>query len=71
MIDLLSSLVNTITSVIGYFISTIESFLTILGRIPAFINYISQAVSLLPGIFIPFILATLSITVILFIIGRN
>lgn len=71
MINLLKSIVETITSVISYFISTIESLINILGRLPTFISYITNIINMLPDLFKVFLAVSISVLVIQYILGRN
>lgn len=71
MINLLESITNTITSLVGYVISTIQSFINMLTKIPQFITYILSLVDLLPTIFKVFIVVSISVMVIQYILGRN
>lgn len=72
MIDLLKSIANTITSIIGFFTHTIETIINFLAAIPRFTTYIFNLVnSLIPDILKPFIIISIVISIILLIIGRN
>lgn len=72
MIDLFKSIVNTVSSFVGFVIHSIESFLNLLGSIPTFTTYIYNLINnLIPDILKPFILISIVISIILMILGRN
>lgn len=72
MIDLFKSIVNTISSFVGYVIHTIETFLNLLAAIPQFTTYIFNLVNnLIPAILKPFIIISIIVSIILMIMGRN
>lgn len=72
MIKLLQSIVNTISSVIGFVTHTIQSFLNLLSAIPKFTTYIFNLInSLIPDILKPFIILSIIISIVLLILGRN
>lgn len=72
MINLLKSIVDVISNVVGFVTHTIESFLNLLLAIPKFTVYIFDLVSnLIPDILKPFIIISIVIGVILLILGRK
>lgn len=72
MIKLLTSIVDTITSFVGFVIHSIESFLNLLRSIPTFTSYIFNLVNnLIPDILKPFIIISIIVSIILLILGRN
>lgn len=72
MITLLTSIVDTITSFVGFVIHSIESFLNLLRSIPTFTSYIFNLVNnLIPDILKPFIIISIIVSIILLILGRN
>lgn len=71
IIKLFTSLGNLLVSFASFFISTIRSLLYLIQEIPNFINFLSSSFMVLPTVFIPFCLASVSIFVIYFILGRQ
>lgn len=72
MIDLFKSIVNTITSFVGFVIHTIESFINLLSAIPQFTTYIFNLINnLIPDILKPFIILSIIVSIVLLILGRN
>lgn len=71
MIKLLISIVNVIGALITFVINTIISLVTLLLNIPTYLTFIVSSINLLPTAIIPFAVATVTISVVLFIIGRN
>ncbi len=70
MIKLLSSIVNTISSIVSFIVSSIQAFTNILLNIPNYLTFITTSIGFMPTIFIGFLLATISIYVVFFIIDR-
>lgn len=70
MLSLLSSIANTIVSLVQLVISTIDSFVNLLLEFPTYITFLSTSIGFLPDLVVPFALATISIIVVLFMIGR-
>lgn len=70
MLDLLSSIGEIIVSVVTFFVNTLVSLVDLITRLPSFISFISSSVNLLPAVVVPFCLAAVSLTVVLFITGR-
>lgn len=72
MIDILRSLLNTITSVVEFFTHAISSFVNLLMAIPRFTAYIFALVNgMIPDILKPFIILSVLVGIILLILGRN
>lgn len=71
MLDALSTLVSTVTSLVTFVINAIGSFLNLLVKLPSYLLFITNSVALMPMILIPFVTAAVSIYVVLFMIGRN
>lgn len=70
MLNLLSQIVNTIIAIVMFFIHTVESFINLLLHLPAYITFLTQSIGLLPAMLIPFAVASISIYVVLMIVGR-
>lgn len=70
MLDLLSSIGNIIVSAVTFFVNTLLSLIDLITRLPSFISFVSTSVNLLPAVVVPFCLACISLTVVLFITGR-
>ena len=71
MLNLLSQIVNTIIAIVSFFVHSIESFINLLVHLPSYITFLTQSIGFLPAILIPFATASISIYVILMIVGRN
>lgn len=71
MIELLKSIVTVITSVITFFIHSIESLIAFFLNIPTYTAFLISSVNLLPSVIIPFAVASISLLVMMLIIGRN
>lgn len=70
MLDLLSSIGDIIVSAVTFFVNTLLSLIDLITRLPSFISFVSTSVNLLPAVVVPFCLAAISLTVVLFITGR-
>lgn len=72
MITLLKSIVNTVSSFVGFVIHTIETFLNLLAAIPSFTTYVFNLINnMIPAILKPFIIISIIVSIILMIMGRN
>ena len=71
MIDLLSSIVETIVSLVQFVINAINGLIQLLLLIPQAIAFISSSISMLPPFVIPFITAALYIGIVQYIVGRQ
>lgn len=72
MIDLLKSIVQTISSVIQFFTHSISSLLNLIAAIPRFTTYVFNLVNgLIPDILKPFIIISIVISIILLLLGRQ
>lgn len=70
MLNILSQIVNTIIALVSFFIHTIESFINLLLHLPSYITFLTQSIGFLPALLIPFAVASISIYVVLMIVGR-
>lgn len=70
MLQLLSSFADTIVSLVRLVISTLTSFTNLIANIPQYVSFLTSSIGFLPDIIVPFAIATVSILVVLFIIGR-
>lgn len=70
MFDLFSSFFNLFNSLVNFIISSVESLFTLISNIPVYLEFLVSGISYLPSIIIPFAVATISLYVVLFIIGR-
>lgn len=71
MINLLQSIVTIVTTVINFFIHTIESLISFFLNIPTYTAFLINSINILPSVIIPFALASISLYVMLMVIGRN
>lgn len=71
MIDLLSSIVETIVSLVQFVINAINGLIQLLLLIPQAIAFITSSISMLPPFVIPFITAALYIGIVQYIVGRQ
>lgn len=71
MISLLQSIVNTIISLVSFVISAITSLVALLMRIPTFVSILVSSIGFMPTVWMPISLVTISISVILMVVGRQ
>lgn len=71
MLDWLAAVGNMIVTVINLGIHMIESFIHLFTMIPTYVNFLISSINVLPVVLIPFITASISLYVILFVLGRN
>lgn len=71
MINMLQSLINTVTFLINFVISTITSLFSLLAQIPKFLEIITTSLILLPDVVLPFSMAFIMLSVIQFVVGRK
>lgn len=71
MIGILNSFLDIITSFVGFVINTFTSIIVLIGHIPTFVSFATSSAAYLPTMVLPFVLASVSIYVVLFILGRS
>lgn len=71
MIDLLSSIVETIVSLVQFVINAINGLIQLLLLIPQALAFVTSSISMLPPFVIPFILAGLYIGIVQYIVGKQ
>ncbi len=71
MLDFLKTFVDTIGSLFTFIFNVISSLFNLISKLPTFVLFLTNSVALMPMILIPFVMAAISIYVILFILGRN
>lgn len=71
MLNLLSQIANTIIAIVSFFVHSIESFINLLLHLPSYVTFLTQSIGFLPAILIPFAAASISIYIVLMIVGRN
>lgn len=71
MIKILLSFLKFLGTAINFLISTVNSLFSLIANIPTYIQWLVGVVAVLPEILIPFIVASISIYAVLFILGRE
>ena len=71
MLNVLESLLNTITGVITFLINTITSLVTFIVNIPTYVSFIVNSLNVMPQFLLPFMTLCISVYVVLFIINRK
>lgn len=71
MLDVLNSLLNTVTSIIQFVVNSVTSLVNLLIKIPTYTTFLISSINVLPSIFIPFAIACVSLYVVLFMVGRR
>lgn len=70
MFDVLYSIVDTITILVSFIGSFFKGFIYFLFQIPRFVSFLTSSIGLMPSVLVPFLTVTISVYVILFILGR-
>lgn len=70
MLDILNTVLTTITSMVGFITHTITTLLSFIAHIPMYVLFITDVIGFIPAIFIPFAVASISIWVMRFLINR-
>lgn len=71
MLDLLRSLVETIGLLFNFFINTILGLVNFIGMIPTYVTFITSMISVVPLFAQVFFISGITLTVILFVIGKE
>ena len=71
MLDFLGSIVDNILLGIDFLINAITSLGNLLKLLPVGYNFVAQISMLMPAVFQAFILAGISISILLLILGRS
>ncbi len=70
MLQLLTSLIDTIKIIVDFAIQGIQSFIVLLQNIPRFLFFMQGSFGYLPHILIPFVTFSLSVYLVFLIIDR-
>lgn len=70
MLSLLSSFLNTVISLVSFFVNSIQSIIDLLTKFPTYISYIVSGIGFTPTLIQPFLLASLFLYTVFFIINR-
>lgn len=71
MISIFVTILNVITSLIHLIINVISGLISLIIHIPTYVTFLTVIIGYLPAIVIPYLIATISVLVVLFIIGRK
>lgn len=71
MISLLQSIVDTIVSLVGFLIHSVESLINLIAHIPSYVSFLTVSIGFMPTIIMPFAIASISIYVVFLILGRK
>ena len=71
MINILRSILDTISMLVNLLISAIQSLINLLSKIPQMIQFLISCLGIVPDVFLGFGLAALSIYVVLFMLNRG
>lgn len=71
MIRLLQSIVDTIISLVGFVIHTVESLINLIAHIPSYVSFLSVSIGYLPTIVMPFCIASVSLYVVFLLLNRG
>lgn len=71
MFTILKTIFDTLFNFITFIINIVQSFIQFMANIPQFVFILISSFQLMPQVFLPFVTITISITVLLFLFGRN
>ena len=71
MLDLLSSIGEAIASGFTFLWNLLMSLKFLFQQIPTFLTFLSGTVTQLPTIYLPFAMVFITISAVLFVLGRN
>ena len=71
MITLLQSIVDTIVSLVGFVIHSVESLINLIMHIPSYVSFLTVSIGYLPSVIMPFCIASVSIYVVFLILNRG
>lgn len=71
MISIFITILNVISSIIHLIINVINGLISLIIHIPTYISFLTVTIGFLPALIIPYLIASVSIYVVLFIIGRK
>lgn len=71
LFDFLAQIIDVIKLLIDFFIHLVQSIYDLITIIPRALVFVTSATLYVPSIFVAYILAGISLSVILVIVGRN
>lgn len=71
MLDLIRSIVETISLIFNFFLNTVRGLFQFIGMIPTYVTFITSLISVVPAFAQVFFLGGITLTIILFIIGKD
>lgn len=71
MLNALRSILDIITSIIAFVYNAFTSLLSLIQQIPQYVSMITVSVGYLPTVLIPFAIASVSLSVLLFMVNRK
>lgn len=71
MIALLSRIAEIIITLVTLIINTLTSFINLLTHMGSYSTFVISTINTLPAVLIPFATASISLYVVLFILGRR
>lgn len=71
VINFFKNILYTVFNLVSFLIHTIQSLINLLIKIPDFVLFLTSSVNVLPDVLIPFMLSSIALMVVLFVIGRG
>ena len=71
MFEFFNWIVSTVSALVGFVLQIIDGLFRLIGLIPVAVNVLTQSVGYLPSILAVFAGATITISVIFIIVGRQ
>lgn len=71
MLNILQSIITTITALVNYVAGVLGGILVLISHIPTYISFLSTGIGFLPMIIVPFATVYISLYAVKFILGRE
>lgn len=71
MINLFSKIAEVIVTFVTLVINTLVSFINLISHMGTYSTFVISTINTLPGVLIPFATASISLYIVLFILGRR
>lgn len=71
MLKILTAFVELFNTLFNLIVNAVKSIVILVTSIPTYAAFTIDAINVLPAVLIPFAAASISVTIILFVLGRN
>ena len=71
MIEMITSLIETVSALVTFVINTIQSLISLIVNIPTYLAVVTNAINILPSFILPFALAFVTLVIVQYILNRR